>query len=55
METEVKNRANKMRCTMSLNADIVERVDKLVESSVFANRSHAAERALRILLKEYEE
>lgn len=42
----------KARCTMSISADLIEKVDKLVEKSVFASRSHAAERALKQLINE---
>ena len=40
----------KARCTISIDADIVERVDRLVKNKVFASRSHAAERALHKML-----
>jgi metal-responsive CopG/Arc/MetJ family transcriptional regulator len=52
MEEKPKN-GTKTRCTMSLDSDVVKRVDRLVDSSVFASRSHAAERALKLLLAKH--
>jgi metal-responsive CopG/Arc/MetJ family transcriptional regulator len=44
--------SGKARCTMSISADLIQKVDKMVEKSVFASRSHAAERALKQLINE---
>jgi len=41
----------KARCTISIDTDIVERIDNLVKNKVFASRSHAAERALHKMLQ----
>ena len=41
----------KTRCTMSIDPDLIEKIDNLVNNKVFASRSHAAERGLHELIK----
>lgn len=41
----------KIRCTMSIDKTLIDEIDTLVKSKVFASRSHAAERGIKELLE----
>tara|TARA_B100000085_G_scaffold256002_1_gene256207 strand:+ start:402 stop:569 length:168 start_codon:yes stop_codon:yes gene_type:complete len=47
----MKERRPKIRCTMSIDPVLVEKIDNLVNNKVFASRSHAAERGMHELIK----
>jgi metal-responsive CopG/Arc/MetJ family transcriptional regulator len=53
--TEQMSKQNKARCTMSISQEIIDEIDNHIEAAVFSSRSHAAERALKQMLKQLRE
>lgn len=47
----MEGKRQKIRCTMSIDPILVEKIDNLVNNKVFASRSHAAERGMHELIK----
>lgn len=46
----MEKKQQKMRCSISIDPNLVEKIDNLVNNKVFASRSHAAERGLHELI-----
>ena len=50
--TEKVSKQTKARCTMSIDKNVIDEIDSHINASVFSSRSHAAERALKEMLKQ---
>lgn len=53
--TSEESKQTKARCTMSISQEVIKEVDSHIEAAVFSSRSHAAERALKQMLKQLRE